>query len=154
MKVTFENLWKCHPSKWDKPDNTPCQNKDGEPTFAHQCAIRMGVCLTKAGFNLSSVNIVRCWFHNKNENHFLRAEELAKGLESYPDLNSKVEKKKKKDNVKAENYKGRKGIVYFQNFWGDGNQGDHIDLWNGEEQCRGEDEFFENAEQVWFWELH
>ncbi|HVK54554.1 MAG TPA: T6SS effector amidase Tae4 family protein [Burkholderiales bacterium] len=23
------------------------------------------------------------------------------------------------------------GIIFFQNYWGPGNQGDHIDLWNG-----------------------
>ena len=27
--------------------------------------------------------------------------------------------------------KGRNGIVFFQNYWGPGHQGDHIDLWNG-----------------------
>lgn len=26
---------------------------------------------------------------------------------------------------------GKRGIVFFQNYWGPGNQGDHIDLWNG-----------------------
>lgn len=30
-----------------------------------------------------------------------------------------------------ENIKGKRGIIFFQNYWGPGNQGDHIDLWNG-----------------------
>jgi len=63
--------------------------------------------------------------------------------------------------------KGRKGIVFIQNYWGPGHQGDHIDLWNG---TRLTDRFswarihlrvswegtfsdFRKAQSIWFWEL-
>jgi hypothetical protein len=26
---------------------------------------------------------------------------------------------------------GKRGIIFFKDYWGAGNQGDHIDLWNG-----------------------
>ena len=39
------------------------------------------------------------------------------------------------------------------NFWGPGNQGDHIDLWNGSSQAYGTDEYFYRAQEVWFWDM-
>jgi hypothetical protein len=41
----------------------------------------------------------------------------------------------------------------WRNFWGTGNQGDHIDLWNGEEIAHGTLDFFIRSEEVWFWAL-
>lgn len=71
-----------------------------------------------------------------------------------------------------EKINGKTGIVLFQNYWGPGSQGDHIDLWN----CsRLTDWFtwvriharigsvgvhsitpltdFEKSQSVWFWAL-
>jgi hypothetical protein len=50
-------------------------------------------------------------------------------------------------------YLGRTGIVMLRNFWGPHHQGDHIDLWNGEELAHGELNYFSRSEEVWFWEL-
>jgi hypothetical protein len=38
-------------------------------------------------------------------------------------------------------------------FGGSGNQGDHIDLWNGTQIARGDNEYFERSEEIWFWPL-
>lgn len=55
--------------------------------------------------------------------------------------------------VTAADYMGRTGLVFFRNFWGEGNQGDHIDLWDGDELRAGAPDYFERSEQVWFWPL-
>jgi hypothetical protein len=52
-----------------------------------------------------------------------------------------------------EEYLGRSGIVAFINFWGPGNQGDHIDLWNGQKLAWGSDGYFELSEEIWFWPI-
>ena len=44
-------------------------------------------------------------------------------------------------------------LIFLLNFWGAGNQGDHIDLWNGTKMTRGAPEYFTAAQEVWFWEL-
>jgi hypothetical protein len=58
----------------------------------------------------------------------------------------------KSKNAKSTNYK-KKGIALFKNFWGAGNQGDHIDLWNGATMTRGAPSYFSTSKEVWFWEL-
>jgi hypothetical protein len=50
-------------------------------------------------------------------------------------------------------YMGMKGVVFFKNFWGPGNQGDHIDLWSGYRLAGGEDDYFQRSQEIWFWEL-
>ena len=64
------------------------------------------------------------------------------------------------------------GIVFFQNYWGPGSQGGHIDLWNGSRLTDwrtwarinlrigdyglhnlGAGSDFQKAQSVWFWAL-
>ncbi len=80
--------------------------------------------------------------------HVLRAEELAQWIEKQKlfGVPSKLTK------VKSSDYK-KKGVVLFRNFWGAGNQGDHIDLWNGSVMTRGAASYFAASKEVWFWEL-
>jgi len=59
---------------------------------------------------------------------------------------------------------GFRGIIFFQNYWGTGNQGDHIDLWNGTRLTHwsswariqlhisgGSWSDYRKAEAIWFW---
>ena len=77
-------------------------------------------------------------------------DEFAAWLEDQNQLFGTPTKKKR---VKSGDYKKMKGIVLLKNFWGTGNQGDHIDLWNGAMLARGAPSYFVSSKEVWFWEL-
>ncbi|MFO0576380.1 MAG: T6SS effector amidase Tae4 family protein [Polyangia bacterium] len=91
----------------------------------------------------------RCWYPG-HQGHTLRAQELADWLKGDPAVAGAVEIRRQ---VTAADYMGRTGLVFFRNFWGEGNQGDHIDLWDGDELRAGAPDYFERSEQVWFWPL-
>ncbi|WP_225984676.1 T6SS effector amidase Tae4 family protein [Noviherbaspirillum aerium] len=62
---------------------------------------------------------------------------------------------------------GKTGIVFFQDYWGSNEQGDHIDLWNGSRltdwtslvriqggiHIPGVWSDYKKAESVWFWAM-
>ena len=147
MIVSFKSLWTWHPANLGVIN--PCTT-DGSINFENQCAIRMGVCLSKAGVPLSSFSGAKCYpGHKHNQSHILRAEELASWMKKNPGFFGSAEIKR---NVKSTDYAGKKGIIFLMNFWGAGNQGDHIDLWNGSKMTRGAPEYFSGAQEVWFWE--
>lgn len=148
MPVNFNDLWNAYPA-----DNSPCQNSAGAPNFDNQCAIRMGLCLIGAGVNLSSCRAVRCW-HGHGRLHILRAQELADWL---------TERQARREFGAVEIrsratytvYHGRNGIAFFRNFYGSGNQGDHIDLWEGSTGTllTGARDYFSRSQEVWFWHI-
>ncbi len=147
MTVLFNTLWTNHPAI--KGIINPCST-NGVSNFSNQCAIRMSVCLKDSGVDLSSFRGAKCYpGHDHNQSHILRAEELAEWIEQH---SSTFGTPTKKSNVKSTDYT-KKGIALFKNFWGQGNQGDHIDLWNGSIMTRGAANYFSVAEEVWFWEL-
>lgn len=125
--ITFNELWKNYPSEH------PC-NKE----LRDQCAIKMGVALTKAGVDTTKLVSAKrhCWFHKNSEGHVLAADELASGLKKtkLSGISSAIE-------VTGINFKarlaGQKGIVFFEDYWLRATDnpgkptGDHIDLWNG-----------------------
>ncbi len=53
----------------------------------------------------------------------------------------------------ASDFAGKSGIVVCRNFWGTGNQGDHIDLWDGETLAHGAADYFNKSQEIWFWSL-
>ncbi len=137
--ITFKNLWDNHPTNTD--DEDPCVT-NGEKNFANQCAIRVGVSLTKCGVRTASIpGATHCWHgHAKSEGHVIRAEELAKGLEkiTLPGLKPVI---KVNSREFSSTLSGKKGIIFFKDYWRrttSGNKeslrnrsGDHIDIWNG-----------------------
>jgi hypothetical protein len=148
MAVSFKTLWTRHPSNMGV--RSPCTT-DGKVNFENQCAIRMGECFLKSGVPLGSFSGAKCYpGHKHNQSHILRAEELADWMKAQPVLFGKVDIKR---NVKASNYAGKNGVIFLKNFWGVGNQGDHIDLWNGSKMTLGLPEYFTVAQEVWFWEV-
>ncbi|WP_295986702.1 T6SS effector amidase Tae4 family protein [uncultured Variovorax sp.] len=94
----------------------------------------------------------------------MRAQELAKWLDSgRAGLMSRTEKYSGKDGF--EKIAGRTGVVFIQNYWGEGRQGDHIDLWNGSRMTKRSSWFLiqwhiswegvltdmRQAQAIWFW---
>lgn len=157
--MKFETLWNNHPTISSSifKDDAPCL-KDGERAFENQCAIRMGVSLEKSGINLTSFKGARCWYNHKPK-HILRAEELANWLKSpfSPFKNVKIFE----GATGFSSIAGKKGIIFFKDYYGPSQQGDHIDLWNGSRlTCRVS--WFEfairggahyKAATIWFWEV-
>jgi hypothetical protein len=109
----FDTFWKNHPTITD--DDFPCSSKD-KKNFDNQCAIRMGECFERSGITTKNLPARRCWFHKNKPGHILAAEELANALEKFP-ISAKIV--------------GKKGVIFFKDYYGAGNQGDHIDLWDG-----------------------
>lgn len=148
--INFKDLWRFHPSNND--DDYPCYNEVTMiENFENQCAIRMGVALERSGFDFSSYHGVKCWF-GCNEIHVLRVEELALFLEA------RLGKPKSFHHINCDDFcratDNASGIVVFLDFWGKGNQGDHVDLWNGECMTCGDPDYFERSRKVLFWELY
>lgn len=148
MLVSFNSLWSRHPSNLG--NDAPCST-NGKSNFDNQCAIRMGVCLFSAGISLSSFRGDRCYpGHKHNQSHILRVLDLVEWFKIMPQTFGKAIEDKNPTSAK---YKGRQGIVYFENFWGNNNQGDHIDLWDGSLVAKGDASFFDRSERILFWEL-
>ena len=118
----FTQLWNNHPNVTDE---VPLLDKRQYP---NQCAVNMYAALQKSGVNVKSFYGQLSWQKDKPK-YAIRAQELANWLASPANpLLAKVEKysgEKIFDKIR-----GRTGIIFFQNYWGPGNQGDHIDLWN------------------------
>lgn len=126
---SFASLWAAHPNvKGDAPllDRV---------TYENQCAINVSAALLRTGVDMRGYNGAWSWQKDKPK-YAIRAQELANWLATGASrLPTKVEKLKGEE-VFGEvagraGIKGRNGIVFFQNYWGPGHQGDHIDLWNG-----------------------
>jgi hypothetical protein len=153
---TFDALWANHPVHETPPNINPCKDKDGTSAFANQCVVRLGVCFTRSGISLATYPGAFCW-HGHGREHPLRVEEMKSWLNSSDagfvgraEISRRDSAGRQKTHA---DYAGRKGIVAFRNFWGSGNQGDHIDLWNGAQIARGDNDFFERSEELWFWPL-
>ncbi len=130
-KPRFDSLWNAYPEEHD-----PCNQG-----WANQCAIRMSIALTGAGFALTGYTEPRC-----KHGHARGAESLAQYLVSR--LGRPVIKTK--DGEAAVD--GKSGIIFFKDLAGfRGGNGDHIDLWRNGETKTGA--YFSSCKQVWFWEL-
>ena len=149
MPISFADLEAHYPAQ-----QQPCST-NGAANFDDQCAIRMGVCLSDAGLELRGFRGARCW-HGHAGRHLLRAQELASWLrlplQTRQFSDARLSRARRtRIAISSADYAGRSGIVFFQNFWGRGNQGDHIDLWDGSDVRTGATDYFSRAEEVWFW---
>ncbi|MGH1352892.1 MAG: type VI secretion system amidase effector protein Tae4 [Methyloligellaceae bacterium] len=176
--LTFKNLWKKHPL--NNSESAPAKMlkdiefggklvRKGAPSFANQCAIRMGVALREAGVTLSQIGNPRVsWFHKKDDMFVLVAQDLALGLKaSKIEGLGQLEKVKDPKNFHNELY-GRKGIIFFKDYWRRKGEttnptGDHIDVWNGYRTTSkwlmewfswlGYNENYGKSKEIWFWEV-
>lgn len=197
VRVCFDVLWNAHPlNNFAEPDPQlrahPCRSlkdrfsyeaDDWEykdvpwPEVMHnQCAAKMSVSLQAAGVKMSpslckGVRFCNAVFYEGKTHthpyHAISASELGLWLVR---ILGKPQKYLGKEAQAA--VTGRKGIVFFEDFWARNSQeattghltGDHLDLWNGEYMTgrdgegRGSSEigdqnnFFDRSKSVWFWE--
>jgi hypothetical protein len=147
--VSFTLLWRSHPANQHPQEVEPCRDKNNISAYQNQCAIRMGIALQLAGISVDTFTGAFCW-HGHGRSHILRAQELADWLRRNPYIAGQLSVVK---NANSTCYTGKKGIVFIRNFFGQGNQGDHIDVWNGTRMSWGSPQYFGRAQEVWFWEL-
>ena len=156
---TFSPLWNNHPTiKGD----TPLLDKK---QYENQCAINLYAALQRSNVNVKTFHGQLSWQKDKPK-YAIRAQEVANWLASAtnPIFPAKVEKFSGKDAF--DKIKGKKGVVFFKNYWGAGNQGDHIDLWDGSRLTHwtswlriqlhlsgGDWSDYRKAESIWFWAL-
>ncbi len=166
--VSFRELWEHHPT--NTGDQYPCQT-NGVSNFANQCAIRMGVCLKRAGVLPGNIHgAITCQQasatgHGSDEMHFVRAAELAHALAStnIPGISPHI-KLSQPDNF-ADELNGRTGIIFLNGYWWRTEDkvrptGDHIDLWNGWRTSAkvllpwfGWLGGYDGSREIWFWEV-
>lgn len=146
----FHALWANHPSNQTPPENQPCKDAHGNvpSSLENQCAIRLGIALKASGVSLRSFTGRRCWF---GHGHLLNAQPLADWIDVQASALGFKRRQVFKPGADAD-LAGKRGIVFCQNFWGTGNQGDHIDLWDGARMAHGSSDYFRRSQQVWFWE--
>lgn len=158
----FSTLWSNHPNV---KGDTPILDKKN---YENQCAINMGAAWLRSGMTLSGYMGVLSWEKDKPK-YPIRAQELANWFTTpHSHLPFKLQKFRGKEVF--EKIGGKTGIIFFQNYWGAGNQGDHIDLWNGSRLTDwrtwarihirigeyglhnlGAGSDFQKAASVWFW---
>ncbi|WP_354354099.1 T6SS effector amidase Tae4 family protein [Variovorax boronicumulans] len=125
----------------------------------------MGTAFIRSSVDLSSFRGVYSW-QKDSPKYPIRAQELANWLDSGTSgLMSRTEKYSGKEGF--EKIAGRTGIVFIQNYWGEGRQGDHIDLWNGRRMTELMSYFrvqwhlswegtltdMRVAQAIWFWQV-
>lgn len=162
--LKFMSLWTNHPTIKGEPPLL------GTAAYQNQCAISMHACLERSGVDLKTFRGVRSWEKNKPK-YALRAQELADWLGgSFARMPFPVKKHPGREVFDKIN--GQKGVIFFQNYWGPGNQGDHIDLWNGSRLTDwrtwarihiragdhglhdlGAGSDFQKSASVWFWRV-
>lgn len=156
---TFRTVWDNHPNV---KGDSPLLDKQ---VYVNQCAINMSAAWLRSGMKLSGFTGTLSWEKDKPK-YAIRAQELANWFETpFSHLPFKV--KKFVGREAFENIRGKTGVVFFQNYWGAGNQGDHIDLWNGSRLTDmlswvrinarigsvGLGTDYRKAQSVWFWKL-
>ena len=179
--VAFRDLWFGHPI--NESVQLPCiaprdltnlegkTIKAGYPTYANQCAIRLGIALKRAGVS-PMPGLATCGAHPTAEMHYIRANQLAIAIANtaIPGV-GKVEKITGAS--AAEFYPqlfGRTGLIYIQDYWHrageppDRPTGDHIDVWNGYRSSAkwlmewfswlGYYSNYAGAKEIWFWALN
>lgn len=120
---TFQELWNNHPNI--KGEDSLLDKKQ----YQNQCAVNLYAALLRSKTNVRSFSGQLSWQKGKPQ-YAIRAQELADWLARPGTLHCiKIEKFSGKEVFKKIN--GKRGIIFFQNYWGPGHQGDHIDLWNG-----------------------
>lgn len=179
--VAFHDLWYGHPI--NESVQTPCiapktgnylgsPATKGFPTFANQCAIRMGVSLKRAGVRPGQITgCLTCSAHPATDMHYIRAQEVANALVR-ADIVGIKPVQRIAGTGPAEFYPqlfGRTGIIYIKDYWSRSTDragsptGDHIDVWNGYRSSAkwlmewfawlGYYSNYAQAKEIWFWEV-
>lgn len=173
VPVTFKELW----DNYEK--GHPYQVKGKTPDgFENQCAIRVSVTFHNVGVKMISFsqNKVKPEGNAPTIGRLVlndmatatRANELAQWLNMRPicGVGPAI-------NITGKDWvskiKGKTGIVFFGEYWGDNSAGGHIDLWNGSKMTDGNSNFLRftlgidslpgvysdlgTAKRIWFFEV-
>ena len=160
---TFAQLWANHPIiKGDAPllDRGVYQN---------QCAINMSASLMRSGVDMSRYTGVWSWQKDKPK-YAIRAEELAQWLATgAAHLPTKLTKFVGKEKVKDafDKIDDKTGIIFLKDYYGPGQSGDHIDLFNGSRMTERFSWFriqwgvswegmwtdYLKSREIWFWQM-
>jgi hypothetical protein len=156
--MKFELLWDAHPNI--TLDFFPCAC-NGKIHFENQCAIRMGVALSRVNFKKKNKVACfdfegeRCWFHPESDNHTLRVEELVSYLIDKLPKRSLTIRQKEDYPLSFDDF-GACGIIAIIDFWGQGDQGDHIDLVDSDgimTDGTHVDDYLSRARKAYHWEI-
>ncbi len=157
--TNFQKIWSNHPII--KGDDPVLDKK----VYENQCAINLSAALMRSGIQLTGFRGALSWQKGAPK-YAIRAQELADWLQTtFPRVPMKCEKVAPKEF--SAKLSQKRGIIFFQNYWGSGKQGDHIDLWNGSRLTHmrslaqiylrvgsfGLGSDYREAESVWFWGL-
>jgi hypothetical protein len=156
---SFATLWSNHPHV----KGEPALLDTGE--YPDQCAITLSAALLRSGVDMKSYPGTWSWQKDKPK-YAIRAQELANWLAT-PAAHLPFGVQKLPGKEAFDKMSGSTGIVFFQNYWGRGHQGDHIDLWNGTRltdhlswarihlylSWEGSISNYRNAESVWYWRV-
>jgi Type VI secretion system (T6SS), amidase effector protein 4 len=157
--IPFSSLWSNHPHVTGEP---PLLDRT---TYPDQCAINVSAALIRSGVDMKSFTGTWSWQKDKPR-YAIRAQELANWLATPAALTPfRVTKYPGKEAFAK--MSGSTGIVFFQNYWGPGHQGDHIDFWNGSRlsdrlswarihlhlSWEGTISNYRNSESIWYWRV-
>ncbi|MGI9520896.1 MAG: T6SS effector amidase Tae4 family protein [Hyphomicrobiaceae bacterium] len=179
--IAFHDLWYRHPI--NNSVQAPCiaphtgnflgsKAIQGYPTFANQCAIRMGVSLKHAGVHPHQLGrTLTCSAHPVGEMHYIRAQELANAL-ARAAITGIGPVERIRGTGPADFYPqlfGRTGIIFIKDYWSRSSDrsgsptGDHIDVWNGYRSSAkwlmewfawlGYYSNYAQAREIWFWDV-
>ncbi len=159
---TFQQLWDNHPTV--KGEEALLDRA----TYVNQCAINLDASLTRSGVDMSRYSGVKSWQQGKPK-YAIRAEELANWLATgavhLPTAPLKFTGKEAADAF--DKIDGQTGIIFIKDYYGPGNSGDHIDLFNGSRLTARNSWFrvqlgiswdgfwsdFKKAKAIWFWQI-
>lgn len=178
--MQFIDLWRGHPA--NDGSGTPCRMPAdgpdasgrpvfaGDPAYANQSAIAVGVALRRAGVRISELGrIETCKHHDKSEMHTLNPRQLAEAVRRARLTGlGDIEIITGGDVAHFQNRLiGRTGLLYVRDYWtrnadADGRPtGDLIDLWNGYRTTEswlmewlswaGYNASYAAAREMWFW---
>ena len=157
--ATFTALWNNHPNI---KDEEPLLDKE---EYENQCAINLYAAFERSGVDITTFHGQLSWQKDKPK-YAIRVQEVANWLAT---PNGVIAGRVRKFSGKEvfDKIKGKRGVIFFQNYYGPGNQGDHIDLWDGSRLTGmlswvriyarigsvGLGTDYRKAQSVWFWAL-
>ncbi|MEL7544473.1 MAG: type VI secretion system amidase effector protein Tae4 [Pseudomonadota bacterium] len=168
---TFSDLWEVHPT--NRSNQLPCRRPDGRPSYANQCAIRLGECMRRAGVKPGQIRGgPTCGVHPPSMMHFIRAQAFADGLNraNLPWLGNTEKLRGEQPAQFTKILFGRKGIIFLKDYWARSGErgtgratGDHIDLFDGYRTTAswlmeyfswlGYYGGYSGSKEIWFWEV-
>ena len=159
---TFAELWASHPTI--KGEAPLLDTK----VYENQCAINLSASLMRSGIDLTSFTGVRSWEQGKPK-YPIRAEELAGWLDRNAALlPSRITKFFGRDVPGSfENINGKTGVIFLKDYYGPGQNGDHIDLFSRNRMTslfswfriatgfsyEGRFSDYRKSKAIWFWEV-